>query len=348
MKRRFFLKSGLLGTAAAFGYLPGCSSDSGGDGIDEPIDLPGPDDDLGEIPTAILGNTGEEVTILGLGTTQLGQRNGGNPTGAAYDEMVAVFSEAIDRGITYIDTAHYYGRAQQAIGEAIRGRRDKVFIATKLLGPDRTTVAQQMEECLADLGTDYVDVLHMHSAGSADIDYARGPDGAWTYINEQKASGRARYVGITGHNNPTKFLTMLGTDQVDVMMVAMNFVDYNGYNFEDVVLPVAQSRGVGVMAMKVFGGTEALGRDGFAHIREADLFPSQMESTFGVAALSDAVRYAKSLEGVTGQVIGVSNAAELRHNIKMAVETKPFDADELAAVRQLGQDVIADWQGRFG
>ena len=303
---------------------------------------------LGEIPTGVLGATGQTVPILGIGTTTLGQRNGGNPTGAAYDEMVDVFAEAIDRGVTYIDTAHYYGRAQEAIGQAISGRRDQVFIATKLLTNDRTTAEQQLEECLADLGTDYVDVLHLHSAGSANLDTALGPDGSWTYITEQKAMGRARFVGITGHNNPPNFLRMLDTGEVDVMMVAMNFVDYHGYNFEGDVLSEARRRNVGVMAMKVFGGTEALNGNGFAHIREADLFPSQMESTFDRDVLRDCVRYAKSLPDVTGMVIGVSSAAELRHNIEMVNTTEPFTTEELDAVRALGQTVAVDWGGRFG
>jgi hypothetical protein len=115
--------------------------------------------------------------------------------------------------------------------------------------------------------------------GERNLDTALSNDGAWRYILEQKAAGRARFVGITGHNNPANFMRMLATDEVDVMMTIMNFVDHSTYGFSRGVREEALARGVGVMAMKVFGGTESVLRPGggLANSNAPEPHPSNME-----------------------------------------------------------------------
>ena len=87
----------------------------------------------------------------------------------------------------------------------MRGRRDQVFVATKLSTDTREEAQPLFERSLERLGTDYVDVLHMHSAGQRNLDVALSKDGVWPYIMEQKKAGRARFCGITGHKQPDQF-----------------------------------------------------------------------------------------------------------------------------------------------
>ncbi|HTU63932.1 MAG TPA: aldo/keto reductase, partial [Polyangiales bacterium] len=215
----------------------------------------------GGLPRAMLGNTGVSVPIVGLGTSRLGQR-GGTPNQADFDNMVQVFTKALDLGVEYVDTGAAYGRAEEALGKVLAGRRDKVFLATKLFTNTYSQAQMLFERSLERLGTDHVNLLHLHSVGQRDIDTVLSLEGAWRYILEQKAMGRARFVGITGHNNPPNFMRMLATDEVDVMMTIMNFVDHSTYGFSKTVREEALARGVGVMAMKVFGGTESVLRPG--------------------------------------------------------------------------------------
>jgi predicted aldo/keto reductase-like oxidoreductase len=121
-------------------------------------------------------------------------------------------------------------------------------------------------------------------------------------------------------------------------MVAMNFVDRHTYNFEETVLPEARKRGVGVMAMKVFGGI--LGGFKFNRMKR----PSQMDPIF----LQIAVRYALSLEGVTGAVIGVQDVRELEQNMRYALGGPPLSGPELAALENHGKRIAKDWGPRFG
>src|SRR4029453_15109081 len=107
---------------------------------------------------------------------------------------------------------------------------------------------------------------------------------------------------------------MLRTDQVDVMMVAMNFVDRHTYNFEKPVLPQARKRGGAIMAMKGFGGIQG----GFKFNRMKR--PSQMDPIY----LQIAVRYALSLEGVTGAVIGIRGVGGLEKTLPSALGGPPL------------------------
>ncbi len=291
-----------------------------------------------EIPRAVLGKTGEKVPILALGTACLGHKNGNRPDP---NELIPVFSEAIDSGITYVDTARIYGGAEAALKAVLKTRRGKVFLATKVWANTAEEAEKSFSESLKNLGVEAVDLLHLHSTGDKNIDEVLGEKGSWGFLQKMKKEGKTRFVGLTGHSRPANFVRIIEeTKQVDVVMIAMNFVDYHVYGFEEKVLPVARKHQVGVLCMKVFGGIQG----GFKNYPAKTPFPSQMKEEFH----RDAVRYAKSLEGVTGMVIGVHTAEQLRQNIQLVLETEPFSKEELARLRERGKEFAGDWGPRFG
>ena len=341
-ERRTVLKGGLLSVAAALGLLPGCSETGSSPGGTDAGDTVGADSS--SLPTGLLGKTGVTIPILGLGTSKLGLYKGADYD---YEHMARTFSSAVDHGIRYLDTAAGYGRAEEAVGAAIRGRRGEMFVATKLSTDTREEAQPLFERSLERLGTGYVDVLHMHSAGQRNLDVALSKDGVWPYILEQKKAGRARFCGITGHNNPPNFVKVLENEEIDVLMCLLNFVDHHTYSFDEVVLPLARKQNVGVMAMKVYGGLEAGPSGGFHFYNDPVRHPSQMEVQFDKNALRDAQRFAKSLDGVTGMVIGVFDAEEIQRNVEMAIETERFSEEELVAVLALGQKVSDGWADRY-
>jgi predicted aldo/keto reductase-like oxidoreductase len=297
----------------------------------------------------MLGNTGVSVPIVGLGTSRLGQR-GGTPNQADFDNMVQVFTKALDLGVEYVDTGAAYGRAEEALGKVLAGRRDKVFLATKLFTNTYAQAQQLFERSLERLGTDHVDLLHLHSVGQRDIDTVLSQEGAWRFILEQKAMGRARFVGITGHNNPANFMRMLATDEVDVMMTIMNFVDHSTYGFSKTVREEALARGVGVMAMKVFGGTESVLRPGggLANANSPVPLPSNMQIAFDETVLPECMRFVKSLGGIAGMVIGINTIEEIENNIRWATETQPFSDTEMQAIIRMGETIAPMWAERYG
>jgi uncharacterized protein len=301
------------------------------------------------LPRAMLGKTGVSIPIVGLGTSRLGQR-GGTPNAADFDNMVKVFTSVLDLGIEYVDTGANYGRAEEALGIVLEGRRDKVFLVTKLYTDSYSEAQRLFERSLTRLKTDHVDLLHLHSAGERNIDTVLSQNGSWRYITEQKAMGRTKFVGITGHSNPPNFMRMLATNEVDVLMTIMNFVDHSTYGFSKMVREDAMARGVGIMAMKVFGGTESVLRPGggLANSDAPEPHPSNMEISFDKTVLPDCMRFVKGLGGITGMVIGVNFLEEAMQNIQWAIETQPFSETEMQAIIKMGEAVAPMWMQRYG
>ena len=295
-----------------------------------------------EIPRRTLGRTGEKVSVLGLGTALLGHQNNNRPE---VKKLVDVFSEAIDRGVTYVDSGRIYGRSEMALEKVLKARRDKVFLATKAWANTYEEAKESFEKSMAALKVDHVDVLHIHNLGGKDIDRVlddgtRGKGGSWKFLQEAKKAGKARFIGITGHQMPVKYVRMLETGTVDVMMVVMNFVDRHIYKFEATALPVARKHKTGVMAMKVFGGLQG----GWGSYSARRPVPSQMKKEHH----RKSVAYVKSLEGVTGMVIGVHTREQLIENIRMVTSTKALSKTELEELAGLGKQFAPRWTARFG
>jgi predicted aldo/keto reductase-like oxidoreductase len=330
VSRRDFLRTSTLAAGAGLA-LSAAGARLGADESETPAKATPP------VPRKPLGRTGLEVSILGLGTALLGHQNGNNPE---IPKLVRVFSDAIDRGITYVDTARIYGGAEEALSQVLPGRRDKVVLATKVWADTYEAARESFEKSLSVMKLEEVDILHLHNAGSKDIDKVLGKGGSWEFIQEAKKAGRARFIGITGHEHPQKFVRMLETGTVDVLMIAMNFVDRFIYGFEDVVLPVARKHATGVLAMKVFGGVEG----GFRNYPTRTPRPSQLAAEHHLSA----IRYAKSLEGVAGMVIGVHTSEQVHRNIEMVVSAEPLSPAEFAALYYKGKAISADWSPRFG
>jgi hypothetical protein len=332
LSRRQFVRNGglLVAAAGALGYRSL--------GLAAPVpEGTAPAKDAA-IPRKKLGRTGAEVSILGLGTAPMGHRNGNNPD---LPPLIEVFTEAIDRGINYLDTGRIYGRAEEALGKVLEGRRDKVFLVTKVWAESYVEAEGKFRESMSKLKVDHVDLLHLHSTGDKDIDKVLAKDGSWEFLRKVKKEGRTRFLGLSGHSRPARFVRMIEeTGEVDAIMIAMNFADRHTYGFEEKVLPVARKHGVGVMAMKVFGGI----RGGFSNYGAKVPHPSQMDKGLHESA----IRYALSLEGVTGMVIGVHDAEQLRRNVEVVLAAKPLSTEELAALVEKGKDLASTWGARFG
>jgi predicted aldo/keto reductase-like oxidoreductase len=283
------------------------------------------------LPRRQLGNTGEIVPILGLGTASLG-------LGVADDEAAKILNRALDLGVNYIDTAPAmggYGRAQLQIGRALSARRDDFFLVTKCFAPEGDAARKLLEQNLKELRTERVDLLYVHSLGDDKMDprIVFGENGVYQMAMRAKAEGLTRFVGVSGHGRPQRFVNALADFEFDVVMTAVNFVDQHTYDFENVVWPFAQRRGVGLVAMKVFGGIKGAGHT-----------PALLPRTYHEQAL----RYALSLEGCATAVIGMASMQELEENVKRARAFKPLTAEETEDLRAAGRIMAERWGSHLG
>jgi predicted aldo/keto reductase-like oxidoreductase len=285
------------------------------------------------LPTRILGRTGAKVTILGLGTAPIGE----GPVDT--DEAERIFGEVLDRGVTYVDTARIYGNAEEALGRLVPRRRDRLFIATKVW----TDTADRAEKSLGDslrlLKIDHVDLVHIHHVGGKDIAKVLGKDGVLEYLLKQKEKGTTRFIGLSGHCRPPRFLEVLKTGQIDVVMPVMNYADHYTYNFDDTVLPECRKQSVGVVAMKVYVGIKGG-------------FPFHKKASVGCATkpelLPKAMAYVLDLPGVSVANVGPYTLEQAIQNVEFARNYKPLTDQERADLLAYGKQLAAEIGPRYG
>jgi predicted aldo/keto reductase-like oxidoreductase len=286
-----------------------------------------------KLPTRVLGRTKEKVTILGLGTAPVGE----GPVGV--EEGIKIFSEVIDRGVNYIDTARIYGNAEEILGHIIPKQRDKLFVVTKVSTDNGARAEQSLNESLSRLKTDHVDLVHIHSIGSKNLDRVLASDGVLEFLLKQKESGKIRFIGVSGHNRPANFVRMIQTDQIDVLMCVMNHADRNIYDFESKVLPEAIKRNVGCAAMKVYAGIKG----GFRNHRSGHIGCATEPER-----LPHAMAYALDLEGVSVAVVGPYTVEQAIQNVQFARKFQPLSQEQRSSLMEYGKKLAESLGPRYG
>ncbi|MGD8501379.1 MAG: aldo/keto reductase [Phycisphaerales bacterium] len=316
-RREFFKRTGRAGAGLALAVMH------------QPLSAQ-PTDTL---PTRVLGRTKEKVSILGLGTAPVGE----GPVGV--QDGIRIFSEAIDRGVTYVDTARIYGNAEEILGHIIPKRRDKLFVVTKVSTDNAARAERSLNESLSRLKTDHLDLVHIHSIGGKNLDRVLASDGVLEYLLKQKETGKVRFIGISGHNRPPRFVRMLQTDQIDVVMCVMNYADRNIYDFESKVLPEARKRNVGCAAMKVYAGIKG----GFRNHRSG-----YIGCVTEPARLPRAMSYALDLEGVSVAVVGPYTVEQAIQNVEFARKYTPLSAEQRDSLIEYGKKLAPSLGPRYG
>lgn len=198
------------------------------------------------IPTRRLGSTGVEVTCLGLGGEGVLRTFGQNKAARS------VILEALEEGITYLESARAYDDSEVYYGRSLGPWRDKVFLASK--AHDRTArgAEQMLQTTLANLQTDRLDLWQVHDVRT-DTDLARifGPGGAIEAFDRAKRDGRVRFVGITGHHDPQILLKAFDLYPFDTVLLPVNPAEPAWRSFVQSVVPEAHRRGLGIIGMKV-------------------------------------------------------------------------------------------------
>ncbi len=200
-----------------------------------------------------LGRTKLKVSVMGLG--------GGGPSriGTGYskdlrntkEESVSLIRHALDSGINFIDTAEVY-RTEKIVGEAIKDiERESVVLSTKKSTWSRITpkdVHNSVEKSLKNLGTDYIDIYHLHGVILKDYDYLFSE--IVPTLQELREQGKIRFIGITerfGGDTKHKMLQRALQDDIwDVIMVGLNILNQTA---RDTVFPITIKKNIGVLIM---------------------------------------------------------------------------------------------------
>ncbi len=194
-----------------------------------------------------LGRTGLKITTVSVGAMRTSE--------------VSVLRAAFDAGANYVDTARSYmkGKNEKFVGQALKGYRDKVYVATKVGPSNPDAMRKSIKSSLSALRLDHVDVLHLHGVSSKEAVMDRQHRDV---LAEAKRQHKTRFVGVTTHQNEADVLNALADDPdkfFDVVVVAYNFKSKPGV--KEAIARAAKA-GIGVIAMKTQQGgykTAALG-----------------------------------------------------------------------------------------
>ncbi len=291
-----------IGTAAVAGIAAGAPAGTGNT----------------PIPTRVLGKTGARVSILAFGSGSRFLQY------TEEDQALAALTRALDMGITYIDTSDDYGKdhlSERRVGIVIKGRRDKVFLATKLSSRDGGESQRIVEASLKALQVDRVDLLHIHALTTAEdlakIEAKGGPLDQVLKLRDQKMT---RFIGITCHADPAVLKTALERHDFDCTQMALNagtvsMMSGTGgmvpdralkTSFETLALPVAIRKKMGVLAIKAFA----------------------QDALVGQAPIEKLLYYTLSLP-VTAAVVGMPKLEHIDDNVRLAKAFKRLSAAEM-------------------
>jgi len=209
-----------------------------------------------EMPTRPLGQTGERVSVIGLGGSHIGKDN------LTKRDAVKVIRTAIDRGLTFMDNSWDYneGESEIRLGHALKdGYRQKAFVMTKVDGRTKKAATRQLNQSLKRLGVDCLDLLQHHEIiRYEDVDRIFAEGGAMEAFVEARKTGKIRYIGFTGHKDPHVHLYMLEKAReqgfhFDTVQMPLNVLDAHFRSFERHVLPLLVKEKIGVLGMKSMG-----------------------------------------------------------------------------------------------
>jgi aryl-alcohol dehydrogenase-like predicted oxidoreductase len=276
------------------------------------------------IPLRQFGRHNVKISAIGFG---------GHHLGDAPDESTAVrlVRQAVDGGITFFDNCWEYhrGKAEAWMGAGLKGVRDRVFLMTKVCthGRDKALALRMLDESLHRLRTDHLDLWQIHGVGfENDPDLFIRKNGAAEALEQAKKEGKVRFVGFTGHKDPSIHLKMLATGfPFDSVQMPLNAFDASFHSFEQQVLPELNRRGIAALGMKPICGHGA---------------PVQK----GVLTGEEALRYAMSLP-VTTTITGIDKPEVLQQALKVAQGFEPLQPSAMQSLRDRCRQYAAD--GRF-
>ncbi|MBN8820055.1 MAG: aldo/keto reductase [Sphingomonas sp.] len=306
-----------------------------------------------------LGRTDARVSVVGLGCG--GHSRLGMARGATSAQAADLVKQAIDRGITFIDTAMSYG-TEEAVGLGMRGRdRTSLFLSTKSwvsnaraeTGADYLTPAEftaNLDASLRRLGTDYVDLFHLHGVSLDQLDYAR--EELLPEMKRQQAAGKLRFIGMTEvfrQDTEHRMLeTALPHGEVDVVMVGFNLLNPSA---RKTVFPLTIKYDIGTLIMfavrrglnSVENTREAVDKlIALGEVNPAAINPRDpldfLRATPGVRSqIEAAYRFCRHEPGAHVVLTGTGSAAHLEENIA-AILAPPLPEEAQAKLRAIFGD----------
>jgi len=252
-----------------------------------------------KMPKRLLGKTGEVVSILGLGGEGLLRTYGKGK------EATALIHRAIDLGITYFESARAYAGSESYYGIALGERRKEILLASKSHERTSDGALSHLEATLKNMRTDFLDLWMVHDVRTIkEIDQIFGPQGAIKAFESARRNRLIKWIGISGHRNPTILARAIDLFPFDTVLIPINPAEPHYWPFTEEVLPKAQAKGLGILGMKSLSRGVSI-------------------KIFGPDSSENFLRFALS-QSVASIVIGCDGIEQLEINAKVAQTFRPM------------------------
>jgi len=257
----------------------------------------------GTVPKRTLGKTGEKVTLLGLGG------EGMLRTFNQDQEAVSLIHRAIDLGITYFESARAYAGSESYYGIALKERRKDIFLASKSHERTEDGALKHLETTLTNMRTDFLDLWMVHDVRTPkDLNQIFGPHGAIKAFESARRNKQVRFIGISGHRNPTILSRAIDLFSFDAVLMPINPAEHHYWSFPSEILPKAQEKGMGILGMK------SLSRGVCINI-------------FGVESIASFFHFSLS-QPISTLIVGCDNIEQLEKNVRMVQAFQPMAKKE--------------------
>jgi aryl-alcohol dehydrogenase-like predicted oxidoreductase len=291
-----------------------------------------------ELPKRRLGRTGLQVTMLGYGAMELR----GAPRGRDVTDKQAetILAAVLDAGINYIDTSIDYGVSEERIGRYIGDRRSEYYLASKcgcLVGAPpaprghasphvftRDNILKGVEQSLARLRTDHVDVLQFHISPSRQV---LEKDGALETVLELKRAGTTRFVGMSG--TLPNLVDHIAMGVFDVFQIPYSAVERE----HETIIASAARAGAGIVVRG--GAAKGAPTDGkhegvqWARWQKVDL----RDLLDGMTAMEFVLRFTFTHPDLHTNIVGTINPGHLQHNVEV-LRQGPLPPDVYAEAKR--------------
>ena len=266
------------------------------------------------IPKRKFGRHADMLTVVGFGGHTLYMAG-------SQKEANAIAHRALDLGVNFFENAWDYhgGKAEEYMGEALKGKRDSVFLMTKFCNyhsnhytPDVAGAMRMLEDSLRRLKTDHLDLWMLHNVSKDDAHDTYRKEGAIEAMDLAKQQGKIRYTGFTGHTDPRIHREIIeGGYQWDATLMPVSVVGaLKSRAFESEIMPLCEKHEIAVLGMKGFGGSRR------THLHER-------------TSVQEVLQYALSYPQVCCHVVGVDKIEYVDQAVA-GCAAQPFKAEERA------------------
>ncbi len=262
----------------------------------------------------VYGKTGDKVSRLGFGAMRLPMVEGH----VDMDLSVSIMRRAFDLGVNYVDSAVGYcnSESQIAVGKAIKGRRDKLFVSTKnhYKGESGDEWQKFLDQSLERIDVDYIDFYHSHGLAWDQYQNMLGKGGPMERFRKAKEEGLIRHMCYSCHDSPENMKKLIDTGEFDGMLLQYNLLDRRN----EEAIAYAHEKGMGIAIMGPVGGGRLVA-------------PSdQIQNMVGGSKSTPeaALRFVLSNSNVTLALSGMNSMAMVEENVATASREEPLTAEE--------------------